>query len=800
MKSSKLSVSSFPEKVGGVSLESENLKPAASNSWLRQWTGPLTADLVRTPGQFGLGQVPARLAPDATTKIVCGFCSTGCALDVHLQDGQAVNLSPTNDYPVNLGMACPKGWEALTPLAAPDRGTTPLLRNPATGALEPVDWDHALQVFTLKFKALLDQHGPESVAVLSTGQICTEEMALLGVLFKFGMGGLHCDSNTRQCMATSHVAYKQSFGFDAPPYTYADFEESDVLVFIGSNLCVAHPIMWQRVLRNRRKPKIIVIDPRKTETAMAATEHLALAPKSDLVLLYGIANLLVQNDWLDRAFIERSTIGFAEFAEFVRQFTPDKVAAETGLTVGQLYRFAETIYEGKAVSFWWTMGVNQGHEATRTAQAIINLALMTGNIGRPGTGANSVTGQCNAMGSRLFANATGLPGGRDFANPTHRDEVARILGISVERIPDRPSLAYDQIIDGIAAGRIKGLWVIATNPSHSWIGRGGDGAAKNSGVENSFHLTRETSNSSSKLDRIFDKLEFLVVQDMFTTTETARRADLFLPAAGWGEKEGTFINSERRIGVVKKVARAPGAALADFHIFRLVAHYWGCDGLFREWTSPQAAFQILKRLSAGRPCDFTGIADYRHLDECGGIQWPFVEMQNEECGMRKDDSFALENFAFKERRLFADGKFFHADGKAKFLFEAPRAMPEQPDADFPFLLLTGRGSSAQWHTLTRTNKSDVLVKLGPRGNYLELHPSDARRLRIRSGQRLVVTSRRGAVEARAQITAHVQPGQVFMPMHYAEANHLTLGVFDPYSRQPSYKACAVAVARAINRV
>ena len=357
---------------------SERQSPKAKdNSFLRQWTGPLSADLTLHPGDFGLGKVPARLRPDATTRSVCGFCSTGCSLDVHLQSGAAVNITPTADYPVTLGMACPKGWEALTCLAATDRATTPLLRNPKTGALEPTDWDEAMQIFTLKFKAIMDQHGPESVAFLSTGQICTEEMALLGSLWKFGMGALHGDSNTRQCMATSHVAYKQSFGFDAPPYTYADFEESDTLVFIGSNLCIAHPIMWQRVLRNKNNPRIVVVDPRKTETAMNATQHLALRPKSDLTLLYGIANLLVQSGWVDREFIARSTTGFDEFANFIRQFTPDKVAEETGLTVGELYRFAETIHKGKSVSFWWTMGVNQSHESTRTAQAIINLALMT---------------------------------------------------------------------------------------------------------------------------------------------------------------------------------------------------------------------------------------------------------------------------------------------------------------------------------------------------------------------------------------------------------------------------------------
>src|SRR5438874_2359184 len=233
------------------------------NSFLRQWHGPLTEELVLHPGDFGLGKVPAKFKPDATTRMVCGFCSTGCSLDVHLKNGEAVNLSPSADYPVNLGMACPKGWEALTPLAAPDRGVTPLLRN-RLGLLRPVNWSKAMEEFCSRLKAVQATHGPHSIAFLGTGQICTEEMALLGALFKFGMGGLHCDSNTRQCMATAHVAYKQSFGFDAPPFTYADFEESDVLVFVGANPCIAHPIMWQRVLRNQRRPEIIVIDPRKT--------------------------------------------------------------------------------------------------------------------------------------------------------------------------------------------------------------------------------------------------------------------------------------------------------------------------------------------------------------------------------------------------------------------------------------------------------------------------------------------------------------------------------------------------------
>lgn len=729
---------------------------------LRVRHGVLTDELVRTPGRFGLGQVPARLAPESTTSMVCGYCSTGCGLKIHLAQGSAINLSADPDYPVNLGQACPKGWEALAPLDAPDRGVTPLLRN-ARGMMEPVSWDHAIGAFCDRLKAVRTAHGPESVAFLGTGQIPTEEMALLGCLYKFGMGFVHCDSNTRQCMATSHVAYKQSFGFDAPPFTYADFEESDTLIFIGANPCIAHPILWQRVMSNRGRPEIVVIDPRRTETAMAATRHYALRPKSDLTLLYGLANLLVQLKAVRRGYVDAHTTGFEAFARFVAGFPPARVARETGLSEEKIWQLAGLIATGKRVSFWWTMGVNQSHESTRTAQAIINLALMTGNIGRPGTGANSLTGQCNAMGSRIFANITSLIGGHDAEHPGHRARVAGILGMSEDRIPRRPSLAYDEIVDAIEAGKIKALWVIATNASHSWI-------------------------HQDRFNRTLRKLDFLVVQDMFTTTETARRADLFLPAAGWGEKEGTLINSERRIGLVKKIRRAPGQALADFSIFRLIAERWGCGEMFASWTSPEAVFGILREISRGQPCDITGISGYRMLDACGGIQWPFPE-----AARRAREAGPASPEAAGERRLFADGRFFTPDGRARFHFDEPRPMPEAPDADFPFLLLTGRGTSAQWHTNTRTGKSAVLRKLYPSACYAEIHPEDAARLGISPGGSVGIVSRRGRIRAAALVTPAVQPGQIFLPMHYAEVNSLTLGAFDPHSRQPSYKACAVRV-------
>ncbi|SKB04238.1 nitrate reductase (quinol-dependent), catalytic subunit [Prosthecobacter debontii] len=717
---------------------------------LREWNGPLTADLVREPSRFGLGQLPLRLQPDGTARSICGFCSTGCGLKLHLKEGEAINATPDPDYPVNLGTACPKGWEALTPLDAPDRATTPLHHG------QPIDWSAAMDVFCTRMKEVMAQHGPESVAFISTGQIMCEEMAFLGTLAKFGMGMIHGDGNTRQCMATAVTAYKESFGFDAPPFTYGDFEESDVLVFIGANPCIAHPIMWQRVLRNPRDPKIIVVDPRTTETAMAAHQHYAIQPKSDLTLLYGLAHLLIRDNALDTTFIEEHTADFEAFSAFIQDYTPARVSQETGLSEEQLQCFADTIRLGTPrVSFWWTMGVNQSHQATRTAQAIINLALMTGNIGKPGTGANSITGQCNAMGSRLFSNTTNLIGGHDFKNPLHRAKIAQALRIPESQIPDQPSLAYDQILEGIETGKIRALWIIATNPSHSWI-------------------------NQNRFNELMGKLDFLVVQDMYATTETSRQAHLFLPAAGWGEKEGTFINSERRIGVSRQVRKAPGQALSDLRIYRLIAHAWGLGDMFAEWTSPEAVFHILKRCTEDQPCDISGITDYSMIENRGGIQWPL--------------SGAASSSFETERRLFSDGLFYTADQRARFVFDVPQLPPELPDSEFPLILLTGRGTSAQWHTETRTKKSEVLKKLAPEELLIEIHPDDALKLGIRDGDKTVISSRRASLIAKARVSPTVSKGQVFLPMHDARVNQLTYWAVDPHSRQPSYKHCAVKVS------
>ncbi|MCA9194610.1 MAG: nitrate reductase [Planctomycetales bacterium] len=725
---------------------------------LQRISGSMTRELVLEPGRHGLGLSPRTLECDATTTSVCGFCATGCGLQLHLRNHSAVGVTPNVDYPVNLGMACPKGWESLRVLESDDRATEPLLRD-ANGKLCSVTWHTALITFCERLKKIQHRYGKASVAFLSTGQIASEEMAFLGALAKFGMGMQHGDGNTRQCMATAVTAYKESFGFDAPPYTYSDFEASDCMVFVGANPCIGHPIMWERVLRNRNQPEIIVLDPRRTETAMASSQHLQLKPKTDLALLYAITHEIIQQGLVDYPFVQAHASGFEELRDHVARFPATYVSAQCGLDVPTIQRAARTIGTAKACSLWWTMGVNQSYEGVRTAQAIINIALITGNIGRPGTGANSITGQCNAMGSRLWSNTTNLIGHHQFEVEADRAKVAEVLGIPVAAIPTSGSWTYERILEGIERDEIKGLWLIATNPAHSWIGQ-------------------------TECQRLLSKLEFLVVQDMYASTETVRLADLVLPAAGWGEKEGTFINSERRYGLHKRVRNAPGEALADFQIFRAIAKYWGVEDMFSQWTTPEAVFKIMQHLSAGQACDITGIHGYEQIERCNGIQWPWTRLDDEQLGAPE-----------KERRLFSDGHFFTTDGRARLIVADVTAMPEPPCDEFPWLLLTGRGSVSQWHTQTRTSKSPMLRKLYPQNCYAELNPRDARELGIENGEGLRVSSRRGSIQVRAQITPSVRSRQVFIPMHYPETNQLTLPHFDPYSRQPSYKNCAVRLER-----
>ncbi|MFH0344137.1 MAG: molybdopterin oxidoreductase family protein [Chromatiales bacterium] len=694
---------------------------------------------------------------NGVVRTTCSYCSVGCAIDVQVETGKAAKMLPAADYPVNLGHTCSKGFNLLAPMRTQDRALYPMSRKP-DGRWMRITWDEAARVFAERMRAVQDRHGMDAVAVLSTGQIPCEEMAFIGCFARFGMGVRHIDGNTRQCMATSVVAYQQAFGFDAPPYCYEDAEESDCLIFVGANPVIAHPIFWNRVKMNRHRPAIVVLDPRRTETAAEATHHLALKPKSDLTVLYAVAHWLIRSGCVKNDWVDAHTSGFEGFARHVAAFPLERAAAQSGLPIDQIEELARLITTRERVSFWWTMGVNQSHQGVRTAQAIINLCLITGHIGRPGTGPKSLTGQANAMGSRLFSNSTTLLGGRDFAQPEHRARIAEILALPEEGIPTDPGKTYTQIIKGIGKGEIKALWVICTNPAHSWIAKG--------------HLLKHRG-----------KLEFLVVQDLYTTTQTAKLADLVLPAAGSPEKEGTFINSERRLGIVQKVMDPPGEALSDFEIVKKLVQAWGCAERFSAWKDVDAAFEIIREATKGQPCDIGGIKSRRQLLESGGIQWPFLS--SPEVGTASDRS----------RRLFADGRFFHPDGRAKFLTGRVERVPEIPDGEWPFWLLTGRGTVHQWHTGTRTDKVELLTGRYPMEAYAELNSEDALQLGVTPGNRVRISNRRGSVEVDVRIAESTPAGAIFLPMHYEETNFLTYPAFDSFSDQPAYKMGAVKVEK-----
>ncbi len=685
---------------------------------------------------------------------MCNYCGVGCSLQFIVDDnGSVTRVKGNPTYAVNAGKLCPKGFKIMDPINAADRGTVPLIRD--GGNEKQVSWDEALGTMCRKIKDIQSRHGKKSAAFISTGQLFTEEFALLGLLR--GVMGIDGDGNTRQCMASAVMGYKQALGFDAPPLTYQDMEESDCIILIGSNTYVAHPIVWERYKKNKNDHDLIVIDPRKTPVTDKATLHLPVKPKRDLLLLYTLANTLIRNGKaINKEYIENHTSGFNEFKEFVSKFSREDVEEQTGVSLASFDKLVEKVESRQKVSFWWCQGVNQSHQGTRTVQAIINITLMTGNIGRPGTGPNSLTGQTNAMGSRMYSNTTCLYGGRDYAKPEHRRQVADMLSISDDMIPDTASKPYDKIIDCVDSGEIKALWIVCTNPLHSWI-------------------------NSNRITSLFHGLELLVVQDLFPDTATSKHAHIYLPAAGIGEKKGSLINSERRIGCSPVVKQAPGHALSDYQIFYKIAEHWGVDAsVLAKWKTPEDAFELIKTMSAGMPCDISGIQDYDFIMNNNGIQWPFP----------RESALGQSN-----RRLFEDGQFFTPDRKAKFLFSEWSAPKQEPDDEYPLYLLTGRGSQAQFHTMTRTGRSSQLNKVYPDRAYIEVHAEDARHYGVENDTLVKIISRQGEHQARVLISDVVSKGSIFSPMHFFGTNNLVPEDFDEISREPSYKTGAVRLER-----
>ena len=678
----------------------------------------------------------------------CNFCAIDCNLDFYVEDGRIVKTVPTKGYPVNDGFSCIKGLSLSKQQTTVKPDSLPKLRQ-ADGTMKEVSWEEGFKYVADKIKDLQSRYGRESVAGISTGQLTLEEFAIFGHVMRNYLQ-TNVDGNTRLCMATAAVAHKQTLGFDAPGYTLQDLELSDTLIFIGANPVVAHPIVWGRV-RNNKVPghKIVVIDPRRSETAMNADYWYGLKPRTDLVLLYTIAHILVENDWVDHAFIEKSTNGYEDFAAFVKDYTVEKAVEVTGLSGDQIRELAELIHRGKAVSFWWTMGVNQGYEAVRTAQAIMNLALMTGNVGRPGTGGNSITGQCNAMGSRVFSNTTCLHGGGDFGDPAERQRIADIVGIEEDLIAKKPTIPYNKIIEGINEGKIKGLWILCTNPRHSWT-------------------NNETFARAAK------KLDLFVVQDIYDNIESAEDATVFFPVVPGIKKAGTYINLERRMSAMRPVLPRGKNEISDYECIFGVAKALGMGPAIERWETPEQCFDMLREISRGKPCDFSGVK-WDDLTGSKGRQWPYPEGKEAE-------------YADDQRRLYEDGRFFTADGKANFLFEEPLPNPYPPDENYPIVFNTGRGSVGQWHTQSRTKEVKFVEDVSVKKAYLFMNTDQAAENDIHEMDRIRVYSVNGEnADFLVKITDNVPYNQLYAPIHYIECNKLTPSNYDKYSREPNYK-------------
>jgi assimilatory nitrate reductase catalytic subunit len=698
------------------------------------------------------GYTSSKKIPDTWVATTCGYCSVGCGIEIGVKGGRAVCSRPLDTHPVNRGKLCPKGLSEHYILEAKNRARYPLLRK--KGKLTRIDWDEALSVMVERFRNIQAAHGPNSLGVISTGQLVTEEFYTLGKLIQLGFGTSNYDGNTTLCMASAVSGYKVSFGSDGPPGAYEDLERADVILLIGANVADNHPILCQYLEANRGKT-VIVADPRISKTAMLADLHLPLNPRSDLALLNGIAHILIRYNLVDRDYVAKHASGYAELEKFLESYPPERVAEITGLTREEIFKTAILYGRAKAGFIGWSMGVNHSTLGTATVNAICNLALLTGNIGRAGAAPFSITGQCNAMGTRETGFTSSLPGYRKFDDAEDRAELATLWGIEEARLPSKRGLAYPDIVEATVAKKIKALWIIATNPLVSY--------------PNQDVLKHGLSN-----------LDFLVVQDGYHPTPTTELADLVLPAAVWGEKEGTYTNSERRVSKVNKAVEPPGEARSDFEIFLAVASKLGVrDELYPGWATVEDAFNEWRTVSKGRLCDYSGI-NYPMLSEFGPVQWP----------LREGESPSTT------KRLYIDGQFQTADGRAKLVCADWAPFPEQPGGAYPLILNTGR-TVEHWHTRTKTREVPILQRLSPRA-WLEMNPRDAKRLELRSHDAVDVISRRGRVRGvELRLTEITAPGQVFMPFHFFETNvnEVTQDAFDPISREPNYKQCAVRVEK-----
>lgn len=691
-------------------------------------------------------------------KSTCSYCGVGCGIVVKRDKKNRIVVEGDKDHPVNKGMLCSKGMNLHYAMQdRTDRLMYPEMRWSRNHPFQRVSWSVGMKRAAAVFKSIIQTHGPDAVGFYVSGQCLTEEYYVANKLTKGFLGTNNIDTNSRLCMSTAVVGYAKMLGEDSVPVSYEDIELADCFLVAGANPAWCHPILFRRIEQHKQNNpgvKLIVVDPRKTQSCDMADLHLQITPGTDVYLYNAIARVLIENGEVDYTFIKEHTEDFEKYRDSVLRYTVEEAAAICDVEVSDIKLAASYIASAKGFLTLWAMGLNQSAIGVNKNLALISLNLITGHIGKPGSGPFSLTGQPNAMGGREVGGlATMLAAHRSLANPVHRKEVASFWG--VQSISEKPGLTATEMIEALERGDLKAIWIVCTNPLVSLP-------------------------DSRRVEEALKKARFVVVQDISRKSDTIPFADLVLPAAGHFEKDGTMTNSERRIGYLNKVIDPPGEALPDADILCMFAREMGFEGF--DYTSAAEIFEEYSLLTKGTNIDIHGLTHAR-LKEEGSFQWPVPA---------KDHAGTS--------RLFTDRQFHTPTRKARFFpLDHPENISEGVSNDLPLILTTGRIRD-QWHTMTKTGKVNKL-KQHISKPYLEIHPQDALTRNIKDGDVVTIENRRGSVRVCAKVTEDIKKGVVFLPMHWGKilqndlgrANNLTDNFVDPVSKEPDFKFSAVEV-------
>ncbi len=694
------------------------------------------------------------------TYSTCGYCSTGCSIEIGTnQDGIPVSSRGVGGADVNQGKLCLKGIFEHELFESPGRGKTPLIRNDFHEPWQNADWDAATGKMAAEIKRIQATYGRDAFAIVSTGQILTEGFYTLGKLARGVIGTNNYDGNTTLCMASAVSGYKRSFGSDGPPGCYEDFEHTDCLIAWGSNLPEQHPIIYWRMkeAQEKRNFPLIVVDPRVTMLAQNADMHLAITPGTDVVLQNALMHVILAEGLEDKDYIKANTNGFEQLEKEVQKYDPTSAAKICGIDEDTIRHVARLYANAGAAMNIWTMGINQSTHGSDGVVGLNNMSLLTGNIGKKGGTSLSITGQCNAMGTREWSSCSGLPAYRLLENKADREEIGKFWNVDPEFFPKQRGMAQTDIFPAIETGEIKGLWLVGTNPMTSMP-------------------------NTARIRKTLEKLECLIVQDSYLDVETTDYAHIFLPAAIWAEKEGCFTNTERRVNIVRKVKEPYANTKTDLHIFNAVAKHFPQAEKMTFPSKPAEVFEEMRELSKGRLVDISGMT-HDLIEQNRGIQWPYTAEQAQQG----------EEPPKGGKRLYTeDGSFRYADGMAKLIPLPFIDNNEVPDEQFPFWLNSGR-LVEHFHTRTRTGKIGNNNKYSPTP-FMEMNPDAAAELGIIHQSYVRVVSRRSDAVVMVMLTQRVPNNMVFIPFHFFDCvNRLTLGLLDPHSRQPAFKQSAVRI-------